>query len=116
MARFETVNRKRQLWLRSPLLFVLISSFIFFLGRSSFVGAQEERQHRHGAEEAPARRTLPAVPIEEKIVVDGELNEPAWRRVAPSHEFRQRDTACAQNPTWSAVSPITPAPRTAHWP
>ncbi|MBI4454398.1 MAG: carbohydrate binding family 9 domain-containing protein [Acidobacteria bacterium] len=89
MTPLETDGFRKHLRPNQRLLFLL---FICLLGQGARLTAQEEAQHRHGAgEEAPARKTIRAVAIESHITIDGELNEPEWRKAAPSKDFYQRD-------------------------
>src|SRR5215813_13100483 len=42
---------------------------------------------------APVRRTMAALALdsEERVVLDGVLNEPVWQRAVPADDFRQQD-------------------------
>ncbi|HWP84069.1 MAG TPA: DUF5916 domain-containing protein [Terriglobia bacterium] len=69
----------------------LLAPFLLFLPKVS-------------GQELPAgeRRTMRAVFTTEKITIDGELNEPAWRAAEPARDFIQRDPdtgAPASEPT-----------------
>lgn len=89
MAEFQLHRSRKGLHPRSALRFLV---FIFLLEESSLMQAQEGRQQEgHAPDQHSPQRIVAAALIEDQITIDGELNEPAWRKAGLSRRFHQRD-------------------------